>query len=94
MQNQNCKSIAPDAKILTIIGDTSNEEAVKAYVDQTVAEFGTIDGFYNNAGIEGKQAPLTEYDVETNVSTLTDRQLPSMEVNRTFMGIRKTYLNI
>ncbi|NMH28680.1 glucose 1-dehydrogenase [Flavobacterium silvaticum] len=58
------KAIAPDSKVLTIVADTSNEEAVKNYVDKTVAEFGTIDGFYNNAGIEGKQAPLVEYDID------------------------------
>ncbi len=52
-----------DAKILTVVADVSNEEAVKNYVDQTVSEFGTIDGFYNNAGIEGKQAKMTEYDI-------------------------------
>lgn len=52
------------AKVLTVTADVSNEEAVKNYVDKTVAEFGTIDGFYNNAGIEGRQAPLTEYDIE------------------------------
>ncbi|RZJ69007.1 glucose 1-dehydrogenase [Flavobacterium sp.] len=54
----------PEVKILTVVADTSNEQAVKGYVGKTVAEFGTIDGFYNNAGIEGKQAPLTEYDVD------------------------------
>ncbi|MES2487914.1 MAG: glucose 1-dehydrogenase [Bacteroidota bacterium] len=56
-------ALAPEAKILTVVADVSNEEAVKSYVDKTVAEFGRIDGFYNNAGIEGKQAPITEYDV-------------------------------
>lgn len=56
--------IAPNSKILTITADVSNEDAVKNYVDKTVAEFGQIDGFYNNAGIEGKQAPITEYDIE------------------------------
>lgn len=56
--------IAPNAKILTITADVSNEDAVKNYVDKTVSEYGKIDGFYNNAGIEGKQAPITEYDIE------------------------------
>ncbi|RZJ68722.1 MAG: glucose 1-dehydrogenase [Flavobacterium sp.] len=56
--------INPEARILNLVADTSNEEAVKDYVEKTVAEFITIDGFYNNAGIEGKQAPLISYDVD------------------------------
>src|SRR5690554_1150751 len=51
-------------KVLAIVADVSDEEAVKNYVEQTVKEFGTIDGFYNNAGIEGKQTPLVEYDTD------------------------------
>lgn len=53
----------PGVKIITVIADVSKEEAVKNYVDQAVQTFGRIDGFYNNAGIEGKQASITEYDV-------------------------------
>jgi NAD(P)-dependent dehydrogenase (short-subunit alcohol dehydrogenase family) len=53
----------PGVKILSIVGDASKEEDVKKYVDATVKKFGRIDGLYNNAGIEGKQAPMTEYDV-------------------------------
>ncbi len=53
-----------DLKIIAITADVSDEQAVKAFVDQTVAEFGTIDGFYNNAGIEGKQAKLADYDMD------------------------------
>jgi len=56
-------ALVPDAKILTVVADVSDEAAVKNYVDKTVAEFGQIDGFYNNAGIEGKQAPLVDYDI-------------------------------
>lgn len=53
----------PDIKIITVVADVSKEEAVRNYVDETVKTFGRIDGLYNNAGIEGKQASITEYDV-------------------------------
>lgn len=53
----------PEAQVLTVVADVSNEEAVKSYVEQTVKAYGRIDGFYNNAGIEGRQASLTEYDL-------------------------------
>lgn len=54
----------PTVKIHTVVADVSNEEAVKNYVNETVSIFGRIDGLYNNAGIEGKQAGMTEYDVD------------------------------
>jgi len=54
----------PDNEVLTITADTSNEDEVKNYVKLTIDKYGTIDGFYNNAGIEGKQAPLVDYDLE------------------------------
>ena len=53
----------PEVKIITVVADVSIEDAVKNYVDVAVKEFGRIDGLYNNAGIEGKQASITEYDV-------------------------------
>ncbi|MBK0370840.1 SDR family oxidoreductase [Flavobacterium agrisoli] len=52
-----------DVEILTVVADVSNEKAVENYVNKAVEKFGRIDGLYNNAGIEGKQASITEYDV-------------------------------
>ena len=54
----------PEANLITVVADVSQEAAVKNYVDEAVKAFGRIDGLYNNAGIEGRQAPMTEYDVD------------------------------
>lgn len=54
----------PDNEFLTVVTDVSVEDNVKNYVDETMKKFGKIDGLYNNAGIEGKQAPLIDYDME------------------------------
>lgn len=53
----------PSIKVVSVVGDASKEEDVQKYVDQAVKAFGRIDGLYNNAGIEGRQAPMTEYDI-------------------------------
>jgi NAD(P)-dependent dehydrogenase (short-subunit alcohol dehydrogenase family) len=53
----------PSVKIVTVIADVSKEEEVKNYVEETMKAFGHIDGLYNNAGIEGRQAGMTEYDI-------------------------------
>lgn len=57
------KSEFPEAEIETFVADVSNEEQVKGYVQLAKDKFGRIDGLYNNAGIEGRQASLTEYDL-------------------------------
>lgn len=54
----------PAVKIMNVVADVSNEDAVKNYVNETMKTFGRIDGLYNNAGIEGKQAGMIEYDVK------------------------------
>ncbi|GLB49162.1 glucose 1-dehydrogenase [Neptunitalea lumnitzerae] len=57
-------SLNENIKVLPVVADVSDEAQVKNYVDKAVEAFGTIDGFYNNAGIEGKQAPMVDYDID------------------------------
>lgn len=53
----------PNAEVLLIAADVSDEKAVADYVKQAVNKFQRIDGFFNNAGIEGRQARVVDYDV-------------------------------
>ena len=50
--------------VISLMADVSDEAATQSYAKAAMDTFGKIDGFFNNAGIEGKLAPTHEYDVE------------------------------
>src|SRR5262249_35369354 len=47
---------------VAVTADVTRAADVKAYVKAAVETYGRIDCFFNNAGIEGKVAPTSEYD--------------------------------
>ncbi len=73
----------PDAEVITTIADVSKEEDVDRYVTETTARFGRIDGFFNNAGIEGKQN-LTE-----DFTAAEFDKVVSINLRGVFLGLEK-----
>jgi len=43
--------------------DCADEKQVQAYAEAALSRMGRVDGFFNNAGIEGALAPTHEYDI-------------------------------
>ncbi|MFI9627233.1 SDR family NAD(P)-dependent oxidoreductase [Streptomyces sp. NPDC052042] len=73
---------APGDDLLTLTADVSEEDDVKAYVAAVVEKFGTIDVFFNNAGIEGKVAPLVDQDMAD-----VDKVF-AVNIRGTFLGLK------
>jgi len=69
-------------EVLTVQADVSKESDVENYVKQAVEKFGKIDIFFNNAGIEGKVAPLVDQKVEDFDKVL------SVNVRGVFLGLK------
>ena len=62
--------------------DVSSEGDVEAYVHEAVKQFGGIDAFFNNAGVEGAVSPIPTYPVETF------DKLMSVNLRGVFLGLK------
>jgi len=76
------KDLPASAAAMAVTADVSDEDEVAAYVRTAVDKFGSIDVFYNNAGIEGDIAPITKYSLETF------RRVLDVNVVGVFLGMK------
>jgi NAD(P)-dependent dehydrogenase (short-subunit alcohol dehydrogenase family) len=67
---------------LPVVADVSQESEVDGYVRAAMEAHGRVDLFFNNAGIEGRMAPMTELSVED-----FDR-VWAVNARGVFMGLR------
>ena len=67
---------------LAVTADVTKSADVKAYVKAAIDEYGRIDCFFNNAGIEGKVSPIAEYDEAVFDAVI------GVNVKGVFLGLR------
>ena len=85
-RDQNLKNaivnLPASAQALGIAADITDEDEVLGYVRAAVDAFGTIDVFYNNAGVEGEVKPITDYSLEAF------RRVIDVNVTGVFLGLK------
>ena len=70
------------AEAIAISADVTEEDGVKDYVRAAVERFGTIDAFYNNAGVEGEVKPIQDYPLDAF------RKVLDVNVVGVFLGMK------
>ncbi|WP_417365619.1 glucose 1-dehydrogenase [Glutamicibacter arilaitensis] len=76
------RAVVPEAEIQLVTANVANEDEVIAYVARAKETFGSIDGFFNNAGIEGKQNLTEEFGAEEF------NKVVSINLNGVFFGMQ------
>jgi NAD(P)-dependent dehydrogenase (short-subunit alcohol dehydrogenase family) len=76
------KDLPASAQAFSVTADVTGEDEVKEYVRKAVDKFGTIDAFYNNAGVEGEVKPIPDYPLEAF------RRVLDVNVIGVFLGMK------
>lgn len=82
------KDLPATADPLLVTADVTREEEVVEYVHAALDKFGTIDIFFNNAGIEGDIRPITDYPLESF------RKVLDVNVVGVFLGMKHVLPNM
>lgn len=72
----------PQAEVQLVIANVANEDEVIAYVNAAKDAYGRTDGFFINAGIEGKQNLTEEFGAEEF------NKVVSINLNGVFFGMQ------
>jgi NAD(P)-dependent dehydrogenase (short-subunit alcohol dehydrogenase family) len=76
------RDLPAPAQPLAVTADVTQEDEVADYVRAATDKFGTIDVFYNNAGIEGEIKSIPDYPLETF------RKVLDVNVVGVFLGMK------
>jgi NAD(P)-dependent dehydrogenase (short-subunit alcohol dehydrogenase family) len=76
------KDLPAAADTLLVTADVTREEEVAEYVHAALDKFGTIDIFFNNAGVEGDVKPIQDYPLESF------RRVLDVNVVGVFLGMK------
>ena len=76
------RDLPASAQPLAVTADVTLEDEVADYVRAATDKFGTIDVFYNNAGIEGEIKSIPDYPLETF------RKVLDVNVVGVFLGMK------
>jgi NAD(P)-dependent dehydrogenase (short-subunit alcohol dehydrogenase family) len=76
------RDLPASAQALAVTADVTSEDEVAGYVRAANDKFGTIDVFYNNAGIEGDVTPITRYSLQAF------RRVIDVNVVGVFLGMK------
>ena len=74
--------VTDGGQAIFVAADVTDAAQVRGYVERTLASFGRVDVFVNNAGIEGAVAPLVDYPEDT-----FDRVI-AVNVRGVFLGLK------
>ncbi|MAN59628.1 MAG: oxidoreductase [Flavobacteriaceae bacterium] len=72
-------------KVAFVTADVRDDEQVKNYVDKTLQTFGSIDVFFNNAGIEGEVKPLDQYSLDVF------NRVIDVNIRGVYLGLRHVF---
>lgn len=76
------KALPGGDRVLAVQADVTSEQDVERYVKAAIERFGRIDVFFNNAGIEGKVAPL-----EAQATDMFDKVM-AINVRGAYLGLK------